>query len=124
MALVSITRNTREPSTKTQAGVELSRDLSWVVKHCYVLLSDEHECVCTWEGRGLMDVKSRKNPKSLLFLFLSHAFYKKFIIPKTKDLKKYLRHQEKNKRSNAQVPANLLGETPRCVQIVDDMACC
>ena len=45
-----------------------------------------------------MDVKSRKNPNSLPFLFLPHVLYKKIIIPKTKDLKKYLRHQEKNKR--------------------------
>lgn len=78
--------------------MELSKDLSWVVKGYYVLLPDEHECVCTWEGTGLMDVKSRKKPNSLPFLFLPHVSYKKFIIPKNIDLKKYLRYQEKNKR--------------------------
>lgn len=73
IALVSITRNNREPSSKTQAGVELSKDLTWVVKGCYVLLPDEHECVCIWKGMGLMVVKSRKKPNVYPFCF-SHMY--------------------------------------------------
>lgn len=73
--------------------MELSKDLSWVV--CYVLLSDEHECVCAWEGMVLVDVKSRKPTKNPPFCFLPTHLRKN--VYNSKDLKKYLRHQEKNR---------------------------
>lgn len=83
MAPVSITRNNREPSSKTQAGVEISKELRWVTQGCYVLLPQERKCVCTWEGTGLMDAKFGKNLNSLPFLLLLNVPYKKFIILKT-----------------------------------------